>query len=466
MGNENRTREINVKYMFVYAFRHWRRILCVGMILAVLLCAYSGLSALDSFNSDKVAYEKALSTYNKELATYNSQLKSYETQIEGLENNIEKQTEYLEKSLLVNLDYTNKAQANASIFFTVDEAVSFNFVNSEGLVETYDPVDSVITLFYNNIYYGTNWTEIASRYNTEAKYIEELVSYELLTDANILSITVSHSQTDVADTILDEVISVATKKAELADSDTVKYTVSISESSAKYVNDKNLLTTQTEAKESIAKASEKLATAKSAKNKLVKPTVSLPSPTSSLIKNIIIFAVIGFVVGAALVAGIYALIYCLGDRVHSVEEFLESQSGRILGQISISRKKCLGKKLDRFIESFVGAKSCMTDEQKNKLLVYNLKNTVNPQSSLLLIGSAPSEAMEVIKNIISEESGVSDISVEKDILINADSYSKISDNEIIISVEAIDGSKYTDIFHTEALINAHNKQISGYILIQ
>ncbi len=461
MNGENEVREINFKFMLLYVFRRWRVMLCVALILAVLLGGYEGLNYFKNWDTTQQTHIEAKEDYEKELAVYELQKQQYESQIRNNELDLENQGKYLKESILMKLDYKNKAQANANVFFKLDA----NTMREYGGV-AYDPTDSLISLFFSKLNYNTDWDSIAEKYDTQPKYIQELVRYENQKEGNILTVTVSHSKLDVAEEILDEVIKAINKQAQTFERDTFSYTISIVKNETTFVSDTELFEMQSEAEEIIIKTSDKIGAIKASKSALIMPTLSVGAPSFvSLAKNAIIFAIIGAIVGVIIVAGIYLLIYCLSDKIHSEEEFTEYKGTKLLGRINISGKKRFGNRIDRFVESVFGINSDMTAEQKEKLLVYNIKNTVNSAKNILLIGEAPEGVFSNVKELILKAFKDANVTAERDIIKNVDAYEKISQNDVIIAIEKIGYSRYSGVFKTEGFIETKEKELTGYILV-
>ena len=465
MNNDNQVHEINLKYLLVYVLRHWRVILCTGLVVAVLFGAYSSIGALSNLEANRTAHENAKEIYQQEFSLYTLQKEHYEQQIEGLENEIKDQKDHLKNSILMNLDYKNVAQANASIFIKLGDAARYESTRDESGVVAYDPADSLMNLYYYKIYYNTDWKTIAQKYNTEPKYIEELINYDIQREANILKITVNHSEAAVAEEILDELIKVISDQALSLKVDAVEHTISIEKNKTKLINDTKLLAAQREIENSIIQTSDKITLTKAAKSKLIQPVLLVASPDSTLVKDAVFYSAIGFFLSVFVLAGAYAVIFCLSDKIHSEEEFSDMNNTRVLGRITGLNKKRFGNKIDRFIDSFIGIKSSMADEDKEKLLVYNVKDVVKSKKDILLVGNVSEKEFDSVKDIISNALGKVNITAVNNFIKNVDAYDKITENDILVAVEKIGHSKYSDIFDMENLIKTKDKKVSGYILV-
>ena len=463
MKCETEVREINFKYMLLYVLRRWRKIISAGLVLAVLLGAFSCATALINIDAKKDEYNTANKLYMDELAYYEAQKKQYESQINSYEQFANEQNTYLNESILMNLDYKNVAQANVNVFFKTDDISGKTVIANSSEPIIYDPTDSYQNLFFNNVYYNTDWETIAKKYNVNAQYIEELVNFKNQKDVNILKVTVNHHKPEVAEEILDELVEAITEQKKIFNAENPNVTITVVKNTTKLVVDHDLLVKQNTAKENLIKTFEKVTTIKALNEGLVMPTLSANDVSyASLVKDFIIFAVIGMLLGIIVVAGGYFLIYFLSDTVHSEEEFNDTVKAQVLGFITAKSKHRFGKKIDSFIESFSNINSDITESQKEKILIYNIKNTVKTAKTILIIGNAPQETLDSVKSLISNALDNVNITVARCIVKNADAYDEIKKNDVIIAVERIGCSKYTEISNTENLVKP--KEIAGYIL--
>ncbi len=460
MSCEKESRKVKFNSMLIYVLRSWRTMLAVGVAVAVLLGAYSGVSYFFNWESNQAAFDEAQELYTEDLAVYEMQKQQYKAQLECYEKDIANQEAYLKESILMALDFKNNTQASANILVKLEKSDA----NAYGSA-AYDPADSVLSLFYNNMEYNTDWDAIAKLYNTEARYIQEVVEFEPIYEANVLKITVNHYDAKAAEGILDEIIKDVVKQADFFSSTIFKHGISVSKNETKSIIDTELFKTQREAQEAAIKTFEKISTTKAAKESLVKPTLEAEASSyKALVKNVIIFAILGGVVGVLAVAGICAVIYCLGDKLHSKEEFADVAGIKILGVISTPKKAKFCKKTDALIERLTYDEFKGDAEQKEKKIAYNITETIKTAKKILIIGNAPQAQLDMAKDLILSAAPKAEITLQKDIAKNVDLYGMIDNSEAIIAVEKIGNSKYTDIFTTEKLVAEKEKSIAGYIL--
>ena len=460
MQQETETQELSFKHAVIHILHYWRSMAVLGVALGILLGGYQLLSGLNSYNDNLNAYEKQAKEYKDNLSDYKKQKEQIMFDIDEKMDAAEKQTEYLKNSILMNMDANNKMQASADILVKLDKSVWDNFGNAE-----YDPTDSLLTLYSKGIMSETDWEQIAESNNIDAKYIKELVQVDMQLNNNIISIVVSHPKKETAVDILTEVLDVGSSQTETMRTNVFNHTVLVIKGDPKKVLDKELEQLQTSAKSLLSDYNNSITNSKNDLKNLIEPT---PVSSPSLIKlgiKVIINAIIGLIIGVLIIAVIRAAFYFCSSKIFSEAEISEAYSIRILGNVTPKKEKKFLTCIDKFIDSFADEDTDLTPEQKEVFLLHNIKDALGSSKSLLLIGSAPKEEMDKLKDLISTKLTMLDIAIEKDIQKNIDAYDSINKNDAIIMVEKLGVSKYTDISKAKKFVETNEKQIAGCILV-
>lgn len=460
MKQETETQELSFKHAVIHILHYWRSMAVLGVALGILLGGYQLLSGLNSYNDNLNAYEKQAKEYKDNLSDYKKQKEQIMFDIDEKMDAAEKQTEYLKNSILMNMDASNKMQASADILVKLDKSVWENFGNAE-----YDPTDSLLTLYSKGIMSETDWEQIAESNNIDAKYIKELVQVDMQLNNNIISIVVSHPKKETAVDILTEVLDVVSSQTETMRTNVFNHTVLVIKGDPEKVLDKELEQLQTSAKSLLSDYNNSITNSKNDLKNLIEPT---PVSSPSLIKlgiKVIINAIIGLIIGVLIIAVIRAAFYFCSSKIFSEAEISEAYSIRILGNVTPKKEKKFLTCIDKFIDSFADEDTDLTPEQKEVFLLHNIKDALGSSKSLLLIGSAPKEEMDKLKDLISTKLTMLDIAIEKDIQKNIDAYDSINKNDAIIMVEKLGVSKYTDISKAKKFVETNEKQIAGCILV-
>ena len=460
MKQETETQELCFKHAVIHILHYWRSMAVLGVALGILLGGYQLLRGLNSYSDNLNAYEKQAKEYQDNLSDYKNQKEQIMFDIDEKMDAAEKQTEYLKNSILMNMDASNKMQASADILVKLDKSVWENFGNAE-----YDPTDSLLTLYSKGIMSETDWEQIAESNNIDAKYIKELVQVDMQLNNNIISVVVSHPKKETAVDILAEVLDVVSSQTETMRTNVFNHTVSVIKGDPEKVPDKELEQLQTSAKSLLSDYNNSITNSKNDLKNLIEPT---PVSSPSLIKlgiKVIINAIIGLIIGVLIIAVIRAAFYFCSSKIFSETEISEAYSIRILGNVTPKKEKKFLTCIDKFIDSFADEDTDLTPEQKEVFLIHNIKDALGSSKSLLLIGSAPKEEMDKLKDLISTKLTMLDIAIEKDIQKNIDAYDSINKNDAIIMVEKLGVSKYTDISKAKKFVETNEKQIAGCILV-
>ena len=192
--NYDDEQEIDLKILLYKAFKEWRRALAIGIILAVLLGAYSLIGSFKVVN-DSEAYDSALRSYEFEHAGWESEEVVYNNQIESLNTSKSQQETYNEKSLLMQIDPLNKYTGTYT--FYVDSGYT---VDPNATVQPIDYTDRILAA-YVQYFNGEMMQDLLDSTNLtdEKRFLTEVVSIKSDITSSSLNVTVvGKSNSDVA----------------------------------------------------------------------------------------------------------------------------------------------------------------------------------------------------------------------------------------------------------------------------
>ena len=461
MNHENAPREINGKHVFIFMLRRWRLMVALGIILALVLGAYQAVNGLKNRENDFKSYYKAVDEYNASLKEYETRKEMLELEIQKKVKTSEAQLLYLEESILMNMNPDKKTQVSADILITLDKLVLDRYSH-----EAYDPADSLISLYSGRIVSEADLSEFTADGINE-KYIRELISVKLEASNNIIAVTVSHPDEAVAVSILDEILNTADTCKASIEKQTFAHSLTVIKGKPEQVYDAALKESQEKANALLSSYNTSLTSSQSDLKKLAKPsgvTVSEPSFTNIVIKSCI-FAVLGFILGAGIIAVMRAIAYFCGAKIRSEAELAELNTVRVLGNTVIPGKTRFLPCVDRLIDSFEGIDTDISHEQKQEILAFNIREAIGSAKSLLLIGGAEQIDFELLKQHLKTALPDVEISIQRDIHKNVSAYCKLNQNDAVILVEKINATKYRDLNKIKSFVEAKGKALAGCILV-
>ena len=111
MGNpqmNDEEREIDLKLMFAYVFKQWRKILIVTLVCGLIGIGYKLIKILPTYSS-------LVEKYNQNMEAYEASTQTVADQKKKTQDIIDQLTEYSQKSIKANIDPYSEVQTTASI---------------------------------------------------------------------------------------------------------------------------------------------------------------------------------------------------------------------------------------------------------------------------------------------------------------------------------------------------------------
>ena len=450
--------EIDMRELFYHVLAHWRSIIVVVILCTAALGGYGYLKTRvlnDGVNKD---YEKELDKYNKEVEIYEKSNQRVDDLVDSYNNRINQLTEYLEKSVRMDIDPQNEWVATCDFFVEVDKSVL------EGLPDSnvQDPADSLLG------YYQSAFQEIA--YDSEAqkmagvseeKYLNELVSWGIRTETNTFTISIIGNSEQQVRKILDfyaEKIDGEIKKS--ADS-IMKHTLTHARDMAYKKVDQNLATDKKDIVDTISSLRASIAKARTEQLALVEPAEEAPAKPRGLKKYIII----GFLLGGLIIAGYHAAKYLIGSKLRNSEELQGFYDIPIYGVLpnTITRKPDKG--IDKLIEKKRGKKNRV----ERNVVCEQIAGIINKElegKNVLVISSSGSEKVKDFYDAILEKIGNK---VSLSLILNSTEESgfveKINGTDAVIIIEVRDETDMADVDRMGEILNISGSSVKGCIVL-
>ena len=333
MEKERNEQVIFIKDLVFAVLYKWRAVLAVGLALALLLGGWKLLFGRTNISEMTADTQEELLLLQDEL--------------NFLQDNIEKNTNYLENSVRMNINPYAVATASAMITVMTEP------VSSPMGTENTSYVDSLLMAYRFSLLSNDQLKKVAEETGLDSSYLNELITVSSVTGIvdGTLEIVVIHSDIKTAEEILTAIVEWVPNAQQEINNSVAEHNVACYKTS-KIVTNRSLIKEQEEVRNNLREMDNK-------RKELVMQIVVLGSPeqdagngiTKEAVKDAIIFAVVGAVLGTGAVAVWAAAVHILGAKVYS-ERTLKAWTGiRVLGCIPQKEQK---NKLDRWLRKLEG----------------------------------------------------------------------------------------------------------------
>ena len=313
----NYEEEIDLIDLLFYLLRRWRPIMLAALLLAVILGAYKVTTgAREQQNTELV--QEAKDRYEAEKAAYEQTKDGYERDIASLLKSIETQDTYLENSVLMKIDPFAKSVARADI------AVSVNTMMTEPEILISDPADAYVKAYASALKSGRDMEQIGKELGIEANYIDELIVVDSDYASNTVSVSVSATDPEMADKILEQLLKRIPEQQEEIGEKMGLHEIQVLNRSMDIVMDMDLADTQKAESDRYTSYQKALTDKKKALKDLSEPSVPESISKKVLVKNGAKYALIGAIAGIVLVSGGFGVCYLVGGKLHTAEELERS----------------------------------------------------------------------------------------------------------------------------------------------
>ena len=453
--NREYEREISIADVIFDVLYHWRPILIAALIGAVALAALQYHTIASAHREGKLLKEEM--QYEIDLQDYQDSLRNVENSIKTYTNLLEEQNEYLRESIYINLDSQNEWFANKTYFVKIDpsELAALPENSKE------DPSDYVIDAYASFIKGGLDSAEMKEVMGTDNKaYIDELVMVATNTVSNtVLLQIVGKDQESVEKQIAyfdNRMQGVARESAQAVG----KHALAVVSQDMGTRLDRDLASRKDEVNRNITEWQTMLKDQRQTKLELIDQKEP-KQPGNRILR----FAVIGFILGAALVMGIRALKYVLGDQIHSESDMQKALGIPVFGKLAKFRARRSGKGIDKLFEKWEFRKA-NTDAG----VVYdNISALLREQyagSRVLLLGTVPETSVKAVRdNLQKRLSGVCEIAARGGMPDNPDAIMDARQADAVILVEEKYASRMRDVIRAAELLQIDGANVKGCVII-
>lgn len=451
--NKNYEREIDLKDLFFHLLYRWRSILVAAVIFAILLGTYQYMNLELTHKKGKLT--KAEKQYEIELQDFRDNLRNSRNNVKTYTNLINEKNDYLNESVYMKLDAQNEWYAYKRYLIKVDQAV----LDALPQAIQEDPADLVASMYTSTLKSGLDSAEMEALLGTgKREYIDELVGVGGdATSNNLVLSVIGSSQEDVLRQLAyfdNRLHTLCVPKAQ----EVAAHTLTLMDEDVRSRIDSGLSAKQDEINKQIIAWQDELKKQKETLNDL--EDKEEPKKPIGIKK----FAAIGFILGAFLLAGIHAVRYAIGGKLHLGRELSETYGLPVYGDFIKSRARRPGKGLDRLFEKWEFRHASSDEAIINDIVA--LIRERNDGKRVLLTGTVVQEKLESLRQKL--RPGLNDavqIEIASDFLANGAAITDASQADTVVLVEEKHVSRLQDIQREAELLIMGSANVTGCVLI-
>lgn len=340
--NNSYERIIDLRDLFFHILYRWRSILIAAVIGALALAAIQHFTIQNVHKdggktTEEMQYEIDLQNYRGSLRNARNNIKTY-TQL------IKERNDYLDDSIYMQLDPQNIWVGTKRFYVQMDTSA----LQGQPEFTTQDLADSVTPFYVQAALSQLDPTEMEELMGTSRKeYINELVDISTNFDMNTILVRIVGSDSDVVAKQMDYFVNrMLTDGAERAQT--------VGKHQLILVNEDMVLQSDSDLSAKQEATNKKLGEWQLAlqENRQLLNALEQQDEPKAPGEHLVRYAVIGWLVGAVLVAGIYLVRYATRGRLHTGRELADHYGLSSFGQLCHSRARRPGKGIDRWIEKW------------------------------------------------------------------------------------------------------------------
>ena len=460
--------EIDLKDLMFAVLRQWKKILLVGVVLAMLL---GGVKAVLTYReeNDEDAIKAAEEQFEADMASYERNKENKEREIGNLQKDIEKQQNYLEKSVLMNMSPYDVCEARADLFIKTDYEIMPGMV-----YQNVDYTDTILQTYQSVMTSTVFLSHIADDMGIDVQYLRELISIErgstMISSSNVnkltnlLTITVKHATQREAESVMRKLLDGIDALQVQIIENIGEHTVNMVNKSTGSAVDLKLADRQQEQNNQLINLQQTLDDKEKALEDLEEPKKMVSAEMATL-KSAVKYGVIGGVLGAFVVVFFVCVVFVMSDKVYSSKELKTRFGIKILGSLPVTGKKKTGK-AERLINRLEGREHKIGEAAEVELIAANICNYAGEAKRLLVTGSISGEKIMHVAKLLEEKLEEMNVISGDNMLQNAETIRLLPECDSVVLVEEANVSTYAMVERELEKVMDLQKKIVGCIVFE
>ena len=442
------TKTIRIQDMLFSVLYGWKKILWSVVILALALGGFAAIRGAMKLDPD--IRTAARQKYEDAMSQYAHAQESLELSIHSLEVKLDEWAEYMEKSVLMNLDHRKVYETRANLYihtgYQIDPQLS---------LQNPDYTEAVMIQYATALQSGAFHQEVARKMGMETAYLQELITLTRYGDSTI-SVLVRHENREDAARIMEYVLSYVEGLTDSISQTVCAHTLRRSEDTVALLTSAEVEELQQQARSDMAQDTNSLMTQWQKREQLEEPT-SEEMTVGRMIVSILKFAVIGGVLGGVLAVMWQLASFLLSDKVYSGDALGARTGLRVLGSLDSGKKRGPVEQRLRTVED-----RAMKNTPKNRAFIGARAANCCP-GPVVLCGTVGIDHMESAVEILRSQ-GVQ-VLAAGDVLRDGALVTALRDACGAVALARSGRTTYTDIFRMEEVARDAGKSLLAAIVI-
>ena len=484
--NYEQEEEIDLVSLLFTVLRKYRQMLAVALACAVIFGAAAGIqtAANGAVSADaQEEYDAAMTEYRQKKADYDAAVRQYKLDTASNEQAqadtqkaLEDAQTYAEHSMLSNLDAYNVWTARADLYIKTNYQIMPGSVYQDP-----DNTSAIMQAYANLLVNGDAMDKAADALKLQARFLREVVTAEPVQNANgiysgLLTIRVNAADQNSAEKILNELLSHLDEVQASISAAIGSHTVATVAQSCSCIVSTDLLAQQQAQSDNIAALQTQMQTLQAAREQLDETyadtqanwaAVSEPVLHAALLSSIVKFALIGFVVGVFVVAGIVCVQFLAAGRVYSAKELKRACNLPVLGALA-SEKSKTAQKLDAALNRAEGRPNGSTDAEMLCLMAETIRSRAPQARRVLVTGDLPAEQLTALAAALQATDALRSVTVTaaESILKAAATVQQVNLADSIVLAADCACSRYAAVNDQNEQIRRLGKSVLGCIVFE
>lgn len=456
MDNNTYEQEIDLKDLMFAILHKWRPIIICAIILGIALGGYKVGNGLAK-QRDAEFVQKEQENYNNDILTYERTKSNYEREIKNLTTNLEYQEDYYNNSILMQISPYDKCVAQADIFVKtgLPEIVDGKYIL------LMDNADSILKAYASYIKQGGGVSTEVSKGNIN--YLQELIHTDIDYDSDMISLTVSYTDEDGAEKILDEILSNIQDQQISIQNKMGDHQVIVLNKDVKSVTDLALATLQKNSSDLLTTLQKTLDDKQNALEELKEPNKPAALSNVTLLKSGVKYGILGGVLGGFIAVFYSCVSFLMSDKLYSSKELKNRFGIKTLGVFSPEGKKRAFMKIDKWLDR-LEHKADMSEADTYEVIAINVENYKDDCSKILVTGTVELEILQDVATELSSKCETLKLTAAADMNKSPSTLKMLSEYEGIILVEKRGRSIIGEIQKELDVIENLQKKVVGCII--
>ena len=455
--------ELDLKDLLYCVLQHWRKILAIAIALALVFGFYKAYRTLRPLRDSAAVAEQR--------AAYENSLEDFERAKGQLQDNVDEQlarleslAEYNESSVLMRIDPMNEWVGIVRLYIEPEMQADMlpdeqnnrikRFVSAyDGLLKSSEMLEALAA---------------KSPETDEVRYLSEVFSVSDDPDAATIEVKLKGSTAKAVEQMPETVKQFLAERYESMCDAIGAHSYAILTEDVYKTIDSGLKTTQANNLKAITDCNDMITKAKKALTDWEGNKPTAPQSRRGAVKSAIKYAILGFIVGAAIVAFWYTAKYAMNPSFKTDDDW-RNYKLPVLGRITREQqKKKFLPGLDALLDRIFGRAQRTTTEQSCALAAQSVGAALKKQGckEATLVGRLPENQAETLARQM--DAAETDISLRYagDALTDPAAARALENTDKVLLLAERYGTRYADVEQTLTLLTAWGKTPLGVVVVE